>query len=121
MQQLNHTSSYDFTSNNQQLCCTEYLNDQQNKSQFKYQNEALLSSCLIYFIKMNESYRAYKLNDALFVNNNIKNKSSHHINISESSHHTDVFFNNSIQLTQYGNSPYSCHSCKMPLETSKNL
>jgi len=70
---------------------------------------------------MNESYRAYKLNDALSINNNIKNESLHHVNISESSHHTDVFFNNSAQFTQYDDSLYSCCSCKMSLETSKNL
>ena len=35
-QQLNHTPSYDFISNNWQLCCPEYLNDQWNKSQFKH-------------------------------------------------------------------------------------
>ena len=70
---------------------------------------------------MNELYRAYKLNNALFINNNTKNKSLHYVNVSESSHHTNVFFNNSAQSTQYSDLLYSCHSCKMPLETSKNL
>jgi len=121
VQQLNHTSSYNFISNNWQLHCPEYLNDQQNKSQFKHQNEVLLSPCLIYFIKMNKSYRAYESNDALSLNNNIKNESSHHVNISKPSHHTDVFFNDSMQSTQYDDSLYSCCSCEMPLETSENL
>jgi len=120
-QQLNYMLSYNFISNNWQLCCSEYSNDQWNKLQFKCWNEVLLLSCFAYFIKINESYRAYKSNDALFADNNIKNKSSHHVNISESSHHTDVFFNNSAQPTQYDDSLYSCCSCKMPLETSKNL
>ncbi len=121
MQQLNHTLSYDFTNNDWQLYCSEYLNDWWNKLQFKYWNENLSSSCSIYFIKMNESYRAYKSNDTLSINNNIKNESSHYADISKSSHHTDVFFNDSVQLTQYDNSLYSYHSCEMPLETSKNL
>ncbi len=70
---------------------------------------------------MNESYRAYKSNNALFINNNAENESSHHVNVSESSHHTDVFFNNFMQPTQYDDSLYSCCSCEMPLETSENL
>ncbi len=70
---------------------------------------------------MNELYRAYKSNDALSTNNNTENESSHYADISESSHHTDVFFNNSTQSTQYDDSLYSCHSCEMPLETSENL
>jgi len=57
----------------------------------------------------------------LSINNNIKNESSHHADISESSCHTDVFFNDSVQPTWYGDSLYSCCSCKMSLETSKNL
>jgi len=118
---LNHILLYNFTSNDWQLCHSEYLNDQQNKLQFKCQNEVLLSPYLIYFIKMNELYRVYKLNDALSINNNIKNESSHYANISESSHYINVFFNDSMQSTWYGDSLYSCHSCKIPLETSKNL
>ena len=113
--------SYDFTSNNWQLHCSEYLNNWWNKPQFKCQNEVLLPSYLIYFIKMNELYRAYKPNDALSANNNIKNESSHHANVSEPLHHTDVFFNDSVQSTWYDDSLYSCHSCEMSLETSKNL
>ncbi len=70
---------------------------------------------------MNELYRAYKLNDALFTDNNTKNESLHHADISKSSCHADVFFNNSVQSTQYDDSPYSCCSCEMSLETSKNL
>ena len=70
---------------------------------------------------MNEPYRAYKPNDALSVNNNIKIESSHHADISEPSHHTDVFFNDSMQSTQYDDSLYSCCPCEMPLETSENL
>jgi len=121
VQQLNHTLSYDFTSNDQQLHHSKYLNDQWNKSQFKCWNEVLSPPCSVYFIKTNESYRTYKPNDALSANNNIKNESSHHADVSESSHYADVFFNNSVQPTQYDDSPYSCCSCKMPLETSKNL
>jgi len=121
VQQLNHTSSYDFTSNNWQLCCPEYSNDQWNKPQFKCQNRVLSSSCLIYFIETNEPYRTYKSNDTLSANNNTENESLHHADISESSCHTNVFFNNSVQSTQYGDSLYSCCSCEMPLETSKNL
>ncbi len=70
---------------------------------------------------MNEPYRVYELNDALSANNNIKNKFPHHVNISKPSCHTDIFFNNSVQPTWYGDSLYSCCSCEMPLETSKNL
>ncbi len=70
---------------------------------------------------MNEPYEAYGPNDALSINNNTENESSHHADVSESSHHTDVFFNNSVQPTQYGDPPYSCCPCEMPLETSKNL
>ncbi len=114
-------SSYDFTSNNWQLCCSEYLNDQQNKSQFKHENEVLLLSYSVYFIKTNESYRAYKSNNALSINNNTENKSLHYTDISEPLHHTDVFFNNSAQSTQYDDSFYSYCLCKMSLETSKNL
>jgi len=120
-QQLNYTSLYNFTSNDWQLCCSEYLNDWWNKSQFKHQNKALSSPYLIYFIKTNESYRAYESNDALSVNNNTENEPSHHADVSESSHHTDVFFNDSAQPTQYDDSLYSCYSCEMPLETSENL
>ncbi len=74
VQQLNHTLSYDFTSNNWQLHCSKYLNDQWNKSQFKCQNRVLSSSCSVYFIEINESYRAYKPNDALSANNNTENE-----------------------------------------------
>jgi len=48
---------------------------------------------------MNELYRAYKLNDALSTDNNTENEFSHYADVSEPSHHTDVFFNNSVQPT----------------------
>ncbi len=48
---------------------------------------------------MNELYRVYKLNNTLFINNNTKNKSLHHADVSKSSHYTNVFFNDSTQST----------------------
>ena len=120
-QQPNRTPPYDFTSNDRQLRRPEYSNDRRNKPQFERRNGALPPPRPAYFIETNEPYGAYGPNDALPADNNTENEPPHHADVSEPPRHADVFFNDSAQPTRYGDPPYSCRPCGMPLGTSENL